>query len=71
MTSLDWTGFTISSVLNLVLKNVITAGRLQCCGMEDRTELWLMAAGRQKTKKDNMWHGRKTCCGLLPLAFPR
>ena len=34
--------------LNLSFKNVKTAGRLKCCGMEDRT---VVAHGCRKTKK--------------------
>ena len=36
------------NALNLLFKNVITAGRLKCCGMEDRT---IVAHGYRKTKK--------------------
>ena len=47
--------------LNLSFKNVITVGRLKCCGMEYRW-LWLMTAGRQKR--------RGKCCGLWRPGFP-
>ena len=36
------------NALNLPFENVIIAGRLKCCGMEDRT---FVAYGCQKTKK--------------------
>ena len=36
-----------SNALNLSHKNVITAGRLKCCGMEDRT---VVAHGCRKSK---------------------
>ena len=36
------------NALYLLFKNEITAGRLKCCGMEDRT---VVAHGYRKTKK--------------------
>ena len=55
------------NALNLSFKNVVTAGRLKCCGMEDHCcGLWLA-----EDKKTNMWHGREKCCGLWPPVFPR
>ena len=53
------------NALNLLFKNVVTAGRLKCCGMENLT---VVAHGCRKTI--NMWHGREQC-GLWPPAFPR
>ena len=41
------------NALNLSFKNAITAGRLKCCGMKDRT---VVAHGCRKT--------RKPICGL-------
>ena len=47
MTSLDLKNQNFNP-LNLLFKNVMTAGRLNCCGMEDRT---VVAHGCWKTKK--------------------
>ena len=42
------------NALNLSFKNIITTGRLQCCGIENRTN---MAHSCRQTKKEDR-HGR-------------
>ena len=46
MTSLDFENHNFNA-LNLLFKNVITVGRLKCCGMED-CKMWLEGKNVEK-----------------------